>query len=98
MAIINTNNNVKNSRYQIIGGSCSAIMGFYVFDPWLLKISGFTRKIWRIQDYASDMLVLSLAYAITIEKLVNIECKDHGKMVVKCAFLLFMREMIYGVN
>ena len=35
-----TNHNVKNSRYEIIGGSCATIMESYVFYPWLLKIAG----------------------------------------------------------
>ena len=26
-----TSHNVKNSRYQMVGGSCAAIIGFFVF-------------------------------------------------------------------
>ena len=37
VALADTNHNVKNARYQMIGGSSPAVFGSFVFDPWLLK-------------------------------------------------------------
>ena len=57
------NHNGKNMRYQLIGGSgiSSAVIGKYTFDPMLLKLAGVPRELVRIDDYASDALVLKLA-------------------------------------
>ena len=60
-------------------------MGYYVFDPWLLNMDGAANGICRIQDHASDLLVLHIASAINIDKLVHIECNDHGNMAEICA-------------
>ena len=97
-SIVDTDNNFKNSRYHLIGGSCAAIMGSYVSYPWLLKMAGVFNKLCKIQDCDSDMLVLCLDSARTIEKLVNIECNDLKNMVVTCSSLFFTRTKLYGVN
>ena len=34
-----TNHNVKNNRYQLSGGSLVVSIGYYAFDPWLLKMA-----------------------------------------------------------
>eukprot|EP00978_Attheya_sp_CCMP212_P019618 scaffold55228_cov62-Attheya_sp.AAC.11 len=52
------NHNAKNSRYQMIGGSWATTT---IMDPWILKSPGVPQELWRIQDYASDLLVLRLA-------------------------------------
>ena len=47
LAISDTNHNVKNSRYQLIGGSGknAASIGCYVFDPFLLsKATGIPKE------------------------------------------------------
>ena len=98
MATIYTNRNLNNYRYQIIGVSCAAIMGSYVLDPWLLNMDGVSNELWRIQDYASDLLVLHIDSTRTINKWVNIDCNDRGNNVVTWASLLFMRERLYRVN
>ena len=98
LATIDTNRNVNSYRYHIIGASCAAIMGSYVLDPWLLDMDGVSNELWRIQDYASDLLVLHIDSTRTIKKLVNLYCNDHGKNVVTWASLLFMRARLYGVN
>ena len=38
LKIIDNNHNVNNSRYHLIFGSCADIMGYHVFDPWLLLL------------------------------------------------------------
>eukprot|EP00978_Attheya_sp_CCMP212_P000272 scaffold503_cov71-Attheya_sp.AAC.2 len=48
-------------------------MGQYVLDPWILKLAGVPQELWRIQDYASDLLVLRLASGVTLEKVSLVE-------------------------
>ena len=58
VGLIDTKHNVKNNRYQIIGGSCAAIIGEYVHDIGLLNASGATREFWRPEDFVSDLIFL----------------------------------------
>ena len=37
VGLIDTNQNVKNNRYQMIGGSCASILGGYVYGIGLLQ-------------------------------------------------------------
>ena len=41
-------------------GSCAAVIGHYVIDPWLLFEAGVAHELIRPQDYASDSVVLRL--------------------------------------
>jgi hypothetical protein len=40
-----TNHNVKNSRYKLIGGSSPALIGAYVFDPALIRLAKVNQKL-----------------------------------------------------
>ena len=42
------NHNIKNSIYQLLGGSSPASIGRYFFDPWMLKQAGIAQLLWRI--------------------------------------------------
>ena len=55
-----TNHNVKNVRYQLVGGSgdVPTVLGNYIFDTALLKMAGVAKEHVHIDDYASDALVL----------------------------------------
>jgi hypothetical protein len=61
LCLIDTNHNVKNRRYQLIGGSSAAVIGKYVLNLSLLKMTGIAKELWRIDDGASDTVVLRLA-------------------------------------
>ena len=47
VGLIGTNHNVKNNRYQMIGGSFAAIIGGYMYDIGILQASISTRELWR---------------------------------------------------
>jgi hypothetical protein len=66
VSLPDTNHNVKNFRYQLIGGSSPASTGAYVFDPALIHLSKVNQKLWRVEDFASDAVVLKLASVDTI--------------------------------
>jgi hypothetical protein len=59
VSLPDTNHNVKNSRYQLIGGSSPASIGAYVFDPALIHLAKVSQKLWRVEDFASDALLLN---------------------------------------
>jgi hypothetical protein len=69
VSLLDANHNVKNTRYQLIGGSSCAVIGSYVLDPWYLKMANIHQNLWRIDDYASDAVVLLLASVKTIQAL-----------------------------
>ena len=48
--IIHIHRTVKKSRYQLIDGLCTDIMGSYVFDPWLFKMAIVANELWSIQS------------------------------------------------
>jgi hypothetical protein len=87
---------VKNSRYQLIGGSSLASIGAYVFDPALIHLAKVNQKLWRVEDFASDAVLLKLASIDTIQKLHNLALQDRmncdvGNHAVTVISLLFLR-------
>ena len=73
LSLMDTNHNVKNARYQIIGASSADVLGENVFDPWLLRLAKIVQQLWRIEEYASDAIVLHLASAKSVRQLVRLE-------------------------
>ena len=52
---------VVSGKVQQFGGSCAAVIGHYVIDPWLLLDAGVAHELIRPQDYASDSVVLTFS-------------------------------------
>ncbi len=103
MSLPDTNHNVKNSRYQLIGGSSPALIGAYVFDPALIGLAKVNQKLGRVEDFASDAVLLKLASVDTIQKLHNLALKDRincdiGNHAVTVISLLYLRLWAYAVN
>jgi hypothetical protein len=84
LSIPDRNHNVKNLRYQEIGGSgeVPAVIGNYVFDSMMLKMARVARELLCIDDFASDSLVLRLASHQTVSKLLCLETADIGNQMV----------------
>ena len=57
---VDNKQNVKNDRYQIIGGSCIPTIVNLVVDADLLQQSGVSPGLIKIKDFASDKLVEDL--------------------------------------
>lgn len=92
---------MKNTRYQLFGGAAIAYIGDFLIDTGLLQLSGVHHELYRVKDYASNLLVLRLASASTIKKLVEI--LPHGilciqDVVVLSLSLYFMRMHLYSIN
>ena len=104
VSLPDTNHNVKNCRYQLVGGSSPASIGSYVFDPALLRIAEVSRKLWRVEDFASDAVLLKLASVETIKKLVDLASRDKnlncdvGNHAATVVSLVFLRLRAYVVN
>lgn len=98
VALVDTNHNTKNFRYQGIGGSCVVIMGNHVLDPALLPLAGVAEELWRVKDWASDLVVLRLASAATVAKVATLVNEEAGSVCTLCVTLYFMRLKLYAVN
>jgi hypothetical protein len=103
VSLLDTNHNVKNARYQLIGGLPCVVIGSYVLDPWYLKMADIHQKLWRIDDYASDAVVLLLASVKTIQALHSYTKRNAirynvGNHAVTVILLVFLRLCAYAVN
>ncbi len=99
LSITDPNHNIKNFRYQVIGGSGIRSIGKFVVDADLVRVAGIKMELWRIKDFASDGLVLELASAKTVTSLCSLESKEDGKTIVTlCLILFFMRLHLFAVN
>ena len=45
--LIDTNHNVKNNRYHMIGGLCAEIIGGYMYGIGIPQAAGLTRELWQ---------------------------------------------------
>lgn len=99
VSLKDTNYNMKNLRYQLVGGSSITVLGKEVVDPFLLKIAGITTELWKIDDYASDLIVLRLASTRILTKICMLEEENDniGSLAVLC-LSLFMRLRLYAIN
>ena len=100
LSLTDTNHNIKNGRGQVVSGSSAHSIGHYVIDAWQLKMAGVTKSLYRIEDWASDAIVLKLCSPQTILKLLN--CKENmmdlGNLCVLTVSLTFLRLRSYAVN
>ena len=64
---------------------------FYVIDTELFRQDGDWVLLWRIKDFASNVLVLKLALLDTVKKIFQLEGKDKGSVAIVCVSLYFLR-------
>ena len=75
ISFTDTNHNVKNRRYQLVGGYCAAVIGLYCFGPWLLNMDGVAKQLIRVEDFVSNAVVLRLASPSTAKnRKFDIDC------------------------
>jgi len=97
-ALPDPNHNAKNGHYQQFGGSCAAVIGHYVIDPWLLFEAGVAHELIRPQDYASDSVVLRLFSHDSIKKIIRKDSLDAGNVGVLLVTMVMMRMRLFAVN
>lgn len=98
VALVDTNHNGKNKRYQLFGGSSPESIGRYVFDSYLLVLAKVEQELVRVKDYASDALILRLASSRTVSKLHELNSDDIGNASVTAVSHMLMRCRLYAVN
>ena len=99
VALVDTNHNCKNFRYQLMGYSCVLIMGSHPVDTGLFALAGIPQELWRVKDWASDLVVLRMASSQTVQKVAALsESEDQGTVAVMCTSLYFIRLKLFSVN
>ena len=97
--ITDPHHNFKIFWYHIIGGSGCTFIGIYKIDTHLLIIDRVSINLWRIIDYASDLLVLKLALYDTLCDLCeNISMEEEVSVGAICVTLYFVRLFIYSTD
>jgi hypothetical protein len=104
-ALVDSNHNMKSFRYQFIGGPAkhAVCLGCCVMDAGLLLDAGIPEQLWRITDWASDLLVLRLASGETIGALDalkkgNPSSVDSRSVALLSLTLFFVRLRLFCVN
>ena len=77
-----TNHNIKNCRYQLLGGSCADVNGLYFFYPWLLNMAGVAKYLIRVEDFDSDDVLLRHVSPYTKKHLDSFDAADIGNLKV----------------
>ncbi len=67
--VVDNKHNVKNDRYQLIGGSSVPLVGKYVADVDLIGQAGIPEDLWIVKDFASDNKVEDLFSYCTMKKI-----------------------------
>jgi len=99
VSLVDTNHNCKNFRYQFLGYSCCLIMGSHMVNCNLLSLAGISEDIWRVKDWASDLVVLRMASLKTITAIAAlVGTQDEGTVSVMCVSLYFLRLKLFSVN
>ena len=66
VSLVDSNQNSKNFLYHFIGVSCIVVVGIHVVDPHLFMFAGIPNYIWRVKDWASEGVVLTMASGHTV--------------------------------
>ena len=98
LGLTDNHHNIKNGRGQAVSGSSASSIGHFVVDPWLLKLAGVSKELYRIIDWANDAIVLKLCSPSTISKLIKCEFEDVGNLSALVMSLTFLRLRAYSVD
>ena len=63
-----SNHNSKNYRGQMVSGTSAASIGNFVVDPWMLKMVNVAKKLYLVEDWASDAVLLRLSSSKNVSK------------------------------
>ena len=99
ISLSDTNHNIKNLRYQIIGGSSPASFGFYEWDHWLLKISVcVTKEVTWFEYYPSDAAVILLASLKLIKDFIDLNSRFCWQLFCYYFLIFFLIMRSFDVN
>ena len=95
------NHATKNLRSQLVLGTTIVSGGNAIFDVGILSLAGVPQELYRVNDYASDVLVLKLCSSATINKLLNLllnSNEDPMNIGFMAITLYFLRSFICAFN
>ncbi len=100
---VDNKHNIKNDRYQIIGGSGVPLVGKYVADVNLIRQAGIPEYLWIVKDFASDKKVEDLFSDCTMKEIEEamIEGRATG-LIEDCGAvavtMFFLRLHLHAMN
>lgn len=102
-AAVDNKHNVKNDRYQFIGGSNAATIGNYYIDTNLLLMARVSSDLIAPKDFASDKKVEQLFSYASLSKVDDAIYEGdiiglEGDYAVLCITWYFSRLHLYAVN
>jgi len=95
------NHAANNIRSQLVLGSDIVTGGNALFDVGILRLAGVPIDLYRVSDYASDVLILKLCRSNTIDKLLNViltSKEDPLNVAFMAISLYFLRTFICAYN
>ena len=101
VAMTDCNHAAKNMRSQLVLGSSIVVGGNAFFDVGILRLAGIPMDLYRVSDYASDVLVLKLCSSDTINKLMNListNKEDPLNVGFMAMTLYFLRTFLCAYN
>ena len=81
----------------MIGGSCTEIIGGYVYGIGLIKVAVVTRELWRPEELAFGLIFLKLNSHTMIQKIISVK-NNIGDVAVTCVSLYMARICAYAFN
>jgi len=91
------NENLKNFRYQLVGGSGLLLMGDYLIDQHIFLIAGISRGLYSAPGHTPDLSLLNLASSDTVRKVCALEVES-SSLSALCITLYFMRLRLFAVH
>ena len=101
VAMTDCNHAAKNLRSQLVLGSSIVIGGDAAFDVGILRLAGISPELYRVEDYASDVIVLKLCSSDTIFKLLKLiekGAEDPMNISFMAMTLYFLRTFVCAFN
>ena len=95
------NHATKNLRSQLVLGSSIVTGGHVAFDVSVVELVGVSLELYRVDDYASDVIVLKLCSSDTILKLLKLigtGAEDPMNIAFMAMSLYFLRTFICAFN
>ena len=93
------NHNVKNGRYQMVVGRNSVkTIGQAIIDTGFFPLAEIEQELWRVKDFALDLIVLKLASTKTVFAILSLLPADPVSNKATCITLFFMRMHLFAVN
>ena len=101
VSMTDCNHAAKNIRSQLVLGTTIVTGGDAVFDVGILRLAGVSSELYRVEDYASDVVVLKLCSSDTIFKLLNLietGAEDPMNISFMAMTLYFLRTFVCAFN